>query len=169
MRAAVGSLGLVADVGKRPFWMHQIVEYILGAALAAVGLQSPTPLMPALAGIAVIMHAAITKAPFSAFRVIGRKLHRVVDIGVIAFEVLAAVQPFVDVESATRGIMIAIAIVHLFVWWQTSYKERVKQPKAERVTLDATGRSGDIGRTAGRLVGSGVNIARKARAKRDNR
>jgi uncharacterized membrane protein YhaH (DUF805 family) len=156
-------------VGKRPFWMHQLVEYILGAALAAVGLQSPTPIMPALVGIVVILHAAITKAPLSAFRVIGRRLHRVVDLGVIGFEVLAAIQPVVKVESATRGIMIAIAVVHLFVWWQTNYKERVKLPKEARQPIDATGRSGDIGRTAGRLVGSGVNIARRAKAKRDNR
>jgi hypothetical protein len=159
----------VADVGKRPFWMHQLVEYILGAALAAVGLQSPTPLMPALAGVIVILHGAITKAPLAAFQVIGRRTHRVVDLGVIAFEVLAAVQPFVDVESATRMIMIAIAIVHLFVWWQTSYKERVKRPKAARSPIETTGRSADIGRTAGRLVGSGVNIARRAKARRDQR
>src|SRR4051794_29068486 len=105
--------------------MHQIVEYILGAALAAVGLQSPTPLMPAVAGILVILHGAMTKGTFAAFQVLGRRTHRVVDLGVIAFEVLAAVQPFVEVESATRGIMVAIAVVHLFVWWQTSFKEKV--------------------------------------------
>lgn len=157
--------------------MHQIVEYILGAALAAVGLQSPTPVVPATVGIVVILHGAITKGAFAAFQVIGRKLHRVVDLGVIAFEVLAAIQPFIKVESATRGIMIAIAVVHLFVWWQTSFKEKVKIPKAERQAQraaqrqagDATGRSGDIGRTAGRLVGGGVNMARKAKAKRDDR
>ncbi|MEO5900890.1 MAG: hypothetical protein ABIR68_12290 [Ilumatobacteraceae bacterium] len=168
----------MSDVGKRPFWMHQIVEYILGAALAAVGLQSPTPIVPATVGIIVIMHGAITKGAFAAFQVIGRKLHRVVDLGVIAFEVLAAIQPFIEVESATRAIMVAIAVVHLFVWWQTSFKEKVKVPKAERQARrvaqrqgggDVAGRSGDIGRTAGRLVGGGVNMARKAKAKRDDR
>jgi hypothetical protein len=154
--------------------MHQIVEYILGAALAAVGLQSPTPIVPATVGIIVILHGAVTKGTFAAFQVIGRKLHRVVDLGVIALEVVAAIQPMVKVESATRGIMIAIAFVHLFVWWQTSFKEKVKIPKAERLAAraaagDASGRSGDIGRTAGRLVGGGVNMARKAKAKRNGR
>jgi hypothetical protein len=28
---------------KRPFWMHQLVEYVLGIVLIAQGLQSPTP------------------------------------------------------------------------------------------------------------------------------
>ena len=35
-------------VGKRPFWMHQLVEYILGVALVASGTQSPEPLVPLL-------------------------------------------------------------------------------------------------------------------------
>ena len=31
------------EPGKRPFWMHQLVEYILGGAMVATGLQSPSP------------------------------------------------------------------------------------------------------------------------------
>ena len=158
----------MSAAGKRPFWMHQLVEYVLGAALAAVGLQSPTPLMPAAAGILVILHSAITKAPLAAFQLIGRRTHRGLDVGVIAFEVLAAIQPFVSVESATRGIMVAIAAVHLFVWWQTSWREKVRTPRV-RQPIDTTGRSADLGRTAGRIVGNGVNIARKAKARRGQR
>ena len=55
---------------KRPFWMHQIVEYILGGALVASGLQSPTPAVPSVLGGIVMLHAAITMGPVGAFRVL---------------------------------------------------------------------------------------------------
>ncbi len=114
---------------KRPFWLHQFAEYVLGLALVAVGIQSPTPTVPCLVAMVIILHAAITTGPLSAFRLVDRRLHRVIDVGVIAFEVVAAVQPWFSIESTTRLIMLMIAGVHAFVWWQTSYAVRVKPPK----------------------------------------
>src|SRR4051794_11759208 len=177
---------MAETVGKRPFWLHQMAEYILGLALVTVGVQSPTPLMPCIVAMVIILHAAITKAPLAAFRVIDRRLHRVIDVGVIAFEVLAAIQPFVSVEGTTRMMMLAIALVHAFIWWQSSYIEKVKRkalapdpvaassagpsgtpasPSAAPAPAPA-GRSADIGRSAGRLVGHGVRAVRDAKAKR---
>jgi hypothetical protein len=168
-----------AAVGKRPFWLHQMAEYILGLALVTVGVQSPTPLMPCLVAAVIIIHAAITKAPLAAFRVIDRRLHRVIDVGVIAFEVVAAVQPFVSIEGTTRMMMLGIALVHAFIWWQSSYIEKVKRkalapdPAVAAATgattgtaPGPTGKSADIGRSAGRLVGNGVRAVREAKAKR---
>lgn len=150
--------------------MHQVVEYVLGLALAAAGLQSPTPIVPAVVASAIIINAAITKAPLAAFRLIGRRLHRVVDVGVIAFEFLAAVQPVFSVESSTRLIIIAIALVHAFVWWQSSFMEKIKKstPIADPATLEGD-RSHQIGRTAGRLVGTGMRAARNAKDRRSHR
>ena len=74
-------------VAKRPFWMHQMVEYILGVALIASGLQSPTPIVPGVLGLLIIVNAAITKGPVGAFRVISKKVHRVVDVFVIVLDV----------------------------------------------------------------------------------
>jgi uncharacterized membrane protein YhaH (DUF805 family) len=166
-----GSDTVMADgaVGKRPFWLHQLAEYILGIALVAVGIQSPTPAVPAVVAAVIIVHAAITKAPLAAFRVIDRRLHRVIDVGVLAFEVLAAIQPIFSIEGTTRLIMLMIAGVHAFIWWQSSYTERVRRPKvaaAAPTTETTAGRSGDIGRSAGRLVGNGVRVVREAKAKR---
>ena len=172
---------MAQTVGKRPFWLHQLAEYLLGLALVTVGVQSPTPLMPCLVAAVIIIHAAITKAPLAAFRLIGRRLHRTIDVGVLIFEVVAAVQPWVSIEGTTRMIMLAIAFVHAFIWWQSSYLEKVKRkalaPDPAAATSSAstgtpttaaapTGRSADIGRTAGRIVGSGVNAVRQAKAKR---
>jgi hypothetical protein len=140
--------------------MHQLVEYILGGALVASGLQSPTPLVPSVVGGIVMLHAAITIGPLGAFRVISRRVHRVNDIVVIAVELLAGVQPWANLDSAARSIIIGIACVHLFVWWQTSFTQRTK---GDRVSPEG-GRSNEVGRIAGRLVGNGVNAVRRHRS-----
>ena len=147
----------MAASSKRPFWMHQLVEYILGGALIATGLQSPTPMVPTVVGGLVMLHAALTAGPLGAFRVVGRRLHRVIDVGIISIAFLAAVQPWIELDSGTAIVMIGIALVYLFVWWQTNYARRVKSPPGEG------GRSGDVGRFAGRLVGNGVNAVRRPR------
>ncbi len=144
---------------KRPFWMHQLVEYILGGSMVAAGLQSPTPVVPAVIGVIVMLHAAVTVAPLGAFRVISRKVHRFLDIVVIGIEVAAGAQPWIHLDSATRFLMIGIAVVHLFVWWNTNFAMRVKS-----ASISAEGgRSSEIGRIAGRLVGNGVKAVRRPR------
>ena len=147
------------SIAKRPFWMHQVVEYILGGALVASGLQSATPVVPGVLGGIVMVHAAITIGPLGAFRVIRRRMHRVIDPAVLAAEFAAGVQPWINLESGMRIVIVGIAVVHLFVWWQTSYAERVKS-----VSVSAEGgRSNEVGRIAGRLVGNGVNAVRRQR------
>ena len=146
-------------MSKRPFWMHQVVEYILGGAMIAAGLQSPTPVVPSIVGGVVMLNAAITSGPLSAFRVLDRRVHRVVDMVVIALEMIAAVQPWIALDAGTRGIVLIIAFVHLFVWWNTNYAMR---PKREPISAEG-GTSAQIGRIAGRMVGHGVNAVRKPR------
>ena len=146
-------------VAKRPFWMHQVVEYILGVALIATGLQSPTPIVPGVLGLLIILNAAITKGPVGAFRVLSKKVHRVLDVGLIALTFVAAFQPWLDTDSGVRLIVVFIGVVHAFVWWQSNFAEKVKGPKAS----GEGGRSTEIGRFAGRLVGNGVNAVRRPR------
>jgi hypothetical protein len=149
----------MAGMSKRPFWMHQVVEYILGGAMIAAGLQSPTPLVPSVVGAVIMLNSAITAGPLSAFRVLDRRVHRVIDVVVIAFEVFAAVQPWIDLDTGTRGIVLIIAFVHFFVWWNTNYAMRARRPA---VSTEG-GRSSEIGRIAGRVVGHGVNAVRRPR------
>ncbi|MEP7046259.1 MAG: hypothetical protein ABI949_06265 [Ilumatobacteraceae bacterium] len=149
----------MAVTNKRPFWMHQVVEYILGGSMVALGLQSPTPVVPSVVGAIVMLHAAVTVGPLGAFRVIPRGLHRVIDVGVMALEVGAGVQPWISLDSGTRIIVVGIALVHLFVWWNTNFAARVK---GQRISGEG-GRSTEIGRIAGRLAGNGVNAVRRRR------
>ena len=149
----------MAAAGKRPFWMHQLVEYILGGTLVASGLQSSTPLLPGIVGGIVMLHAAITIGPLGAFRLVSRRLHRVIDVGVLAGELIAGLQPWIDVDSGTRFLVVIIGLVHIFVWSQSSFAEREKAPPIS----GEGGRSTEVGRIAGRLVGNGVNAVRRQR------
>ena len=73
---------------------------------------------------------------------------------------VAAVQPVIDVESTARVVMAAIAGLMAFIWWQTSFAEKVRR----RSTISANdGRSTEVGRLAGRAVGDGVNLVRRMR------
>lgn len=177
----------MAERAKRPFWMHQLVEYILGGALVASGLQSPDPLVPAVVGGVVLLFAASTKGAMSAFRLLDRRLHRWLDPVLVLVQIAAALQPWVSVDNATRAIMVAIAVVHAVVWLGSSFTEKPKRAKnAANAANPASGASGAgagssgasgatgesdlstaIGQKAGRLVGGGVNMVRAAKAKRD--
>lgn len=148
--------------------MHQIVEYLLGGALVAQGLQSPEPVAPALAGLLVLANAATVRgAALSAFRVVSRRVHRVLDLVVIAAVVVLAVQPWIDVDDGSRLVMLGIAAVLGFVWWRSSFAERVRPSVA--TGADGDDRGVRMGRAAGRFVGDGINAVKRTAARRGDR
>jgi hypothetical protein len=153
--------------GKRPFWMHQLVEYLFGGVLVAQGLQSPAPLLPSVAGLLVLLNASTVRGGgLSAFRLVSRSVHRLLDLVVIGTIVVAAVQPWIEVDAGARLVMVAIAVVLAFVWWQSSFAEKVaRQARAEAAIAEGD-RSVEIGRRAGRLVGDGINLAKRSAANR---
>jgi hypothetical protein len=139
--------------------MHQLVEYILGAALVGSGLQSRMPAVPAALGGLVLLNAALTKGALGAFRAYGRRVHRLLDPLVVLVCVVGALQPWINVDNSARAIILAITAVHLVVFLGSSFAERA--PKGSRPDAAAGDRSTEIGKTAGRVVGSGVKTARR--------
>ncbi len=117
--------------GKRPFWMHQAVEYMMGAVFVAQGLQSLTPIVPSICGGLVMLNTACAKGPMSAFRVFGRRMHRILDAVVILFVVVMTVQPVISVDSSTRAIMAVLAFVLAFIWLQSDFSESAKTLRKE--------------------------------------
>jgi hypothetical protein len=151
---------VAGDPTKRPFWLHQIAEYLLGGSLVASGMQSPTPLVPSVIGALIVLNATMVKASaFSAFRAISRGVHRAIDPVLIAATVVGAAQPWIDVDSGSRVVLIGIAVVHGFIFAQSSFAERQRR---QPVSTEG-GRSTEIGRMAGRAVGAGVQQWRKRR------
>jgi hypothetical protein len=151
--------------------MHQLVEYILGVALVGGGLQSPEPLVPSVLGGIVILYAACTRGSLSAFRLLDRRWHRVLDPVIVGLQLVGAAQPWISVDNGTRIVIAAIAAVHLIVWLGTSYTEKSKpskssSPRSGPGPMADADLSTRVGRSAGRMVGGGVKAYRRARAKR---
>lgn len=154
----------MSERAMRPFWIHQLAEYLIGVALVAQGMQDPEPLVPTLAGALIIANASIVRGPLGAFRLVGRRLHRILDLFVMAVVVFAALQPWAAVEATGRAIMLIILLPLGFLWFYTDWAERVarKDRRAAR-----TGPKGEaIGRTAGRMAGNAYTSARDAIKKR---
>ena len=157
----------MGEAGKRPFWMHQLAEYIIGGALVASGLQSPTPAVPAAVGGLIMFNAAITRGGLAAFQWIHRRVHRYLDLVIMGVIVAAAVQPWISVDTGSRSLLIVFGVMMLVVWLGSSFTEKVKKPKLSETAAPKGGdRSTDFGRSAGRMVGAGVKAARAAKAKR---
>lgn len=148
---------------RRPFWAHQLVEYLLGIGLISASVQLPQPRVPAVLGLLVILNAAVAKGAAGAFRLTGKRVHRQLDVVVMLLLVAGAVQPWVSVDNTSRLLLGGVAFVLWFVWFHTDFSEKV--PRGER-TSSTTGRptSEAIGRGAGRAVGGGVNSFRRWKA-----
>ena len=141
---------------QRPFWMHQIVEYVLGIALILTAVQQPDPTVPAVMGLVILLNASVAIGPAGAFRLVPRRLHRQTDLVVIAALFFMAVQPWLSVDVTGRLMLFAIGVVMLFIWFHTDFTER-----AERRASAAGPDSEQIGRVAGRAVGQGVNSLKR--------
>jgi len=150
----------------RPFWVHQGAEYLLGLALVAAGIQSPTPTFPVLAGGLIVVNAAVVTGPVGAFRLFSRSVHRVLDLVVVGVVLAMAALPFLDIDSTSRLTMVVIAAVMGFLWLSTNFDTRAEtraRPGVTRSVGVARLDSERIGRTAGRLVGKAGAYARKRR------
>ncbi len=128
--------------GKRPFWIHQAAEYLIGAAFVASGLQSPTPAVPTLLGGLIMINTACSKGPLSAFRVVGKRMHRLFDICLVILILLAAVQPFVEIDNGTRFIMALLAVAVGVIWAQSDFVEHAKKPRRGADSASHAGSSG---------------------------
>jgi hypothetical protein len=130
--------------------------------LIAQGLQSPQPLLPSVAGGLIVANTSIVRGgAMSAFRLVSRQLHRILDLVVIGAIVVGAAQPFIEVDPGARVVMVGIAAVLAFVWFQTTFAEKSKPTRAP-ITVER-GRSDEVGRIAGRAVASGVNAVKRFR------
>lgn len=148
---------------RRPFWMHQIVEYVLGVALIMTAVQQPEPAIPAVMGLLVLLNASIAIGPAGAFRLVPRRLHKQLDLVVIGLLFFMAAQPFWNIDATGRMIMAAIGVVMLFIWFHSDFTEPAER-KAQREARKAANTpvsSETVGKSAGRIVGEGVNSLKR--------
>lgn len=136
----------MAVTSKRPFWLHQLAEYIVGAALIGSGLQSGSPAVPAIVGGAILVNASLVDSPLGAFRVMSRRGHRMCDVVVLGAAVIVTI--VVDIDLATRITQAACLTVFAVIVLNTNYA-----PPGARTPMPS-GQSEAIGRIAGRKVGT---------------
>lgn len=145
----------------RPFWLHQVVEYVIGIVLISAAFQSPTPAAASVMGVLIIVNAAVAIGPAGAFRLVPRRLHRWFDVVLMALLVAVAVQPWIEIDGVSRLMIGAIAFVLFFVWFHTDFEER--EGRKARRTARAKPSSEQRGRQAGRVVGDSVNAVKRWR------
>ena len=145
----------------RPFWMHQVVEYVIGFVLISAAFQSPTPAVASTMGVLIMINAAIAVGPAGAFRIVPRRLHRWFDVVLMALLVGVAIQPWLEIDSTSRLMIGAIAFVLFFVWFHTDFEDRSGR-KARRAA-QAKPSSEQRGRDAGRMIGDSVNAVKRWR------
>lgn len=139
---------------KLPYWMHQLVGYLLGVLLLSQAARLDAPLWPAVAGVAVVLAAALGDAPLSAFRTVPRPVHRIVDIALGAALVAAGL---LLAEGAGRAMTAGVGVALLVLAWRTDFR-----PKGPKVPLrDRLPDSHTVGRLAGRGVGKAVVAGRR--------
>ncbi len=143
----------------RPFWIHQLSEYLIGIALVAQGLQERDPLVPAVAGVAIMANVAIARGPLGAFKWVGRGTHRWLDLIVMIGVFAAAVQPWFEVPSGGRLIMLVMLVPLGFLWFYTDWAER--RSRQQRRVDRGSVKSEDVGRTAGRMAGNAYKAIKK--------
>jgi hypothetical protein len=156
----------MGERAMRPFWIHQLVEYVLGAALIAQGMQEPEPIVPTLAGVVVLVNASAVRGPLGAFKLIGRRLHRWLDLLVAGLLVFGAVQPWLSVAVTTRALLLVVLLPLGFLWFYTDWDER--PARRDRRIAEASDRSDRIGRMAGRLAAGAVVAGKNAIKKRSD-
>ncbi len=107
----------------RGFWLHQIVEYLIAAALILMSAQSDYPIVTSAFGIILLINVTITDGPLSAYKVISRLIHRIIDWLYVAALIVGAI--VLDIDQSTRTTLFGVAIALVVIALSTNYTKKV--------------------------------------------
>ena len=142
---------MVGMRNRLAYWMHQLVEYLLGLVLLSEAARLKHPLWSAVGGVGLVLAAALGDAPLSAFRSVPRRVHRFVDLA------LGVLLVALGVLGADGGVLAAgIGVLVLLLVVVTDYRPRVVKPPL-RARLPSAHM---VGRMAGRMTGRAVVAGR---------
>ena len=113
---------LTRPVG-RGFWLHQIVEYLIAAALILISAQSEYPIVTSAFGIALLINVTITDGPLSAYKIISRKIHRIIDCLYVVALIVGALA--LDIDQSTRTTLFGVAIALVVIALSTNYTKKL--------------------------------------------
>ena len=109
--------------GGRGFWLHQIVEYLIAAALILMSAQSEYPIVTSAFGITLLINVTITDGPLSAYKIISRQVHRIIDWLYAVALIVGAIA--LDIDQSTRTTLFGVAMALVVIALTTNYTKRV--------------------------------------------
>jgi hypothetical protein len=154
----LGRMPSPSNGANRPFWIHQLVEYLIGAVFVSTAFGSPTPVVPSVIGAIVMINSAIAIGPGGAFRLVHRRVHRWLDVAIMILIAVATVQPVIAIDGNARLLMGLLGVVFAFVWWNSDFS--TKDERKQRRTKAARPDAEQVGRAAGRSA-AGTYMAAK--------
>ena len=107
----------------RGFWLHQIVEYLIAAALILMSAQSDYPIVTSAFGIGLLINVTITDGPLSAYKIISRQVHRIIDWLYVVALIVGAIA--LEIDQSTRTTLFGVAIALVVIALTTNYTKRV--------------------------------------------
>ena len=108
----------------RPFWLHQLGEYLIAAILVASAWHSPEPAVQATLGALIFINAAFADGTAGALRLVDRNAHKWFDAVIIVLLLGAAVQDWLGVGPAGRIALPLMALLMLVLWLSTDFDEQ---------------------------------------------
>ena len=136
-------------ITRRNFWLHQICEYVVAGFLASAATQTSRPLPLAFLAIAVMLNAATAQGPMSAFQLVPRSVHRILDIAVIVAMLATAL--LTDLNASARVTVLGLAVVMTMIVLGTNYAKREPRVRSDAPSDRSEQFAKNAGRTAGRI------------------
>lgn len=148
----------------RGFWLHQLVEYMVGIGLIYIGLQEARPVVLLVAGGLIALNAALVDGPFGAFKTVSRPVHKWLDVAVVVVLLALAVQPVLAVDMMHRVTIAGCAVGMGLLWRITDFGS----PRQQRAPASAR-TAENIGRVAGKNLGAAWVAGKRTWRKRQQR
>jgi hypothetical protein len=117
-------------MARIPFWVHQIVELLLGLVLLVQGARTGehTAALVTMGGLLVLL-ALCTDGPLGAWSLLGRRTHRVLDV--VAAVALAASPLLLGVDHVVAIVVVEAAALGLaWLAWRSDWRPRARARKA---------------------------------------
>lgn len=108
---------------RRPFWLHQLGEYLIAGVLVASAWYSPEPAVQATLGVLIFINAAFANGAAGAFRIVNRTVHKLVDAVIIVLLLIAAVQDWVGIGTVGRIALPLMALLMIVLWLGTDFDD----------------------------------------------
>jgi hypothetical protein len=147
-----------SPTGGVPFWAHQLAEMLLGGVLMVEGARTGrhTAVLVGLGGALVVLGLASDGA-LGAWPLVGRRLHRIVDV--VAAAVLAASPLVLSIDDVLAVVLLeAAALGMLWLALRTEWAARPR--RAPRARRPPPPEAASPGPTLARRLGAATGKAR---------